>query len=100
MNNDPRFPALVKLLCDRGWTEADRALNGPRGTIWIELDVNWPASITEYREIIFRRWERISNVAAIDDHEIDLQNSISDTSDLLECLSRATGESGEQSGDD
>lgn len=88
MKNDPRFAALVKLLREHGWIDVDSALYAPGTTIWIELDVDWPASVSDFHETMVGRLERLRNRATMGFEDIDLQTSILDTSDLVGCLSR------------
>lgn len=88
MKNDPRFPALVKLLREHGWRDVDSTLYAPGATIWIDLDVDWPASVIEFREIMLRRLEKLHNLASAGHEDLDFQTSILDTSDLVGCLSR------------
>jgi len=85
MINDPAFPILLKILREHGWIEVDNALYASGATIWIQLDLNSPASGSKFREIMLVRMEKLLNRAAVQE-DSDLTKSILDTSDLLGCL--------------
>lgn len=85
MIDDPAFPILLKILRQHGWIEVDNALYAPGATIWIELDANWPESVSKFRESMLGRMEKLLNRAAVQE-DSDLTTSILDTSDLLGCL--------------